>query len=231
MFNNRFAVIGLGRFGSAIARSLADRGAEVLAIDNNETHTEAVKDEVAHAVTLNSTDIKSLKGLNVQEMDAVIVAIGEDFESLLLTSVLLLELEVKRVICRSGSPQQQMILEKVGITETLSPEAEVANTVAETLLRPTMRSFLSLPDDYQIVEINTPRKVANRTVGDIDLRQKYNLNLITIKRRYDEEVEGKMTSVDHIIGVPTGETVLYPDDIIIVLGKDREVERFIEVNK
>jgi trk system potassium uptake protein TrkA len=228
---NRFAVIGLGQFGESIARTLSDSGAEVLAIDIDLDKVEAIKDDVAYAVALDSTDVKALKAQNIQDMDAIVVAIGENFEGLLLTTVLLLELEVERIIARAANSQQRMILEKMGIEEILSPEETVGKTVAEMLLHPNMKSFLPLPDDYEIVEINTPARVVDQTISEIGLREKYNLNLITVKRLYDEKVEGQLQQVEHIIGVPRADTFLKETDIMIILGKSKDVNKFIEVNK
>ncbi|WMJ72836.1 TrkA family potassium uptake protein [Cytophagaceae bacterium ABcell3] len=227
---NKFAVIGLGKFGTSIARSLATRGAEVLALDLDPVKVDQVKDEVAYAVVMNSTDTKTLIAHNIQSMDAVVVAIGDNFESLMLTTVILLELKIKRIIARAGSAQQKMILEKMGVTEILSPEDEVGKTVAEILLHPTMKTFLPLPDDYEIVEIQTPVKISNRAVKDIGLRERYNLNLITIKRNFEEVREGETVNVEHVIGVPKGDTILYENDIIIILGKAKDVDKFVEVN-
>ncbi|MGM0579366.1 MAG: potassium channel family protein [Bacteroidota bacterium] len=228
---NRFAVIGLGQFGESIARTLSDSGAEVLAIDIDLDKVESIKDDVAYAVALDSTDVKALKAQNIQDMDAVVVAIGENFEGLLLTTVLLLELEVERIIARAANAQQRMILEKMGVEEILSPEETVGKTVAEMLLHPNMKSFLPLPDDYEIVEINTPTRVVDQTISEIGLREKYNLNLITVKRLYDEKVEGQLQQVEHIIGVPRADTFLKETDIMILLGKSKDVNKFIEVNK
>jgi trk system potassium uptake protein TrkA len=228
---NRFAVIGLGQFGESIARTLSDSGAEVLAIDIDLDKVESIKDDVAYAVALDSTDVKALKAQNIQDMDAIVVAIGENFEGLLLTTVLLLELEVERIIARAANSQQRMILEKMGIEEILSPEETVGKTVAEMLLHPNMKSFLPLPDDYEIVEINTPARVVDQTISEIGLREKYNLNLITVKRLYDEKVEGHLQQVEHIIGVPRADTFLKETDIMILLGKSKDVNKFIDVNK
>jgi len=228
---NRFAVIGLGQFGESIARTLSDSGAEVLAIDIDLDKVESIKDDVAYAVALDSTDVKALKAQNIQDMDAVVVAIGENFEGLLLTTVLMLELEVKRIIARAANSQQRMILEKMGIEEILSPEETVGKTVAEMLLHPNMKSFLPLPDNYEIVEINTPSRVVDQTISEIGLREKYNLNLITVKRQYDEKVDGQLQQVEHIIGVPRADTFLKETDIMIILGKSKDVNKFIEVNK
>lgn len=228
---NKFAVVGMGQFGIAIAQSLASRGAEVLAIDNKPERTEYIKDEVAHAVTLDATDLKALQAQNIQDVDAVIVAIGEDFESLLMSTVQLMELEVGRIIARAANAQQRMILQKLGIKEILSPEEEVGKNLAETLLNPSIHSFLPLPDGYKIVEVNTPKRVTGRSIADIDLRKKYNLNLITIKRMFEEVQDGKKVKQEHIIGVPRADTILYEEDIIILLGKAKDVERFIQLNQ
>jgi len=221
-------VIGLGTFGTSIAKELAGRGAEVLAIDNDESHIEMIKDEVAYAVTMDSTDKKALISQNIQDMDAVVVAIGENFEALLLTTVYCLELNPKKVIARANSRQQRMILEKIGVHEVLSPEVEVGRILAERLLNPSLLSFIQLPDDYEIAEIITPPAIANRTLTDINLRNKYKLNLITLKREFqgpDGEVEV------HIIGVPGSDTVILEKDTIVVFGTTKDIERFIEINQ
>lgn len=231
MTPGKFAVIGLGVFGTSIARALAADGAEVMAIDNDETHIENIKDEVAHAVTLDSTDKRALAAQNIGEVEAVVVAIGEDFEALLLTTVYCLELGIKRVIARANNAQQRMILHKMGVSEVLSPELEVGRLVAERLLNPSLLSFIQLPDDYEIAEITTPPGIANRTLADINLRNKYKLNLITLKREFETEVNGVKEKEMHIVGVPGSDTVILATDTIIVFGTTKDIERFIDINQ
>jgi len=231
MSQYKFAVIGLSQFGNAIARTLALRGAEVLAIDSNEEHIDDIKDEVSYAVCLDATDIRVLRSQNVQDMDAVVVAIGEDFEALMLCVVLLMELKVKRIMARANGKHQRLILEKIGVEEILSPENDVGLAVAERLLNPNILTSLLLPDNHEIVEIKTPRTMVNRTLGDINLRSKYNLNMITLKRETEVIKDGEVVSESHILGVPNSETVLIESDTIIVFGLVRDIERFIEINK
>jgi trk system potassium uptake protein TrkA len=229
---NRFGVIGLGRFGTTIARTLSARGAEVMAIDNNAERVDALRDEVAFAVQLDSTDIKALRSQNVQDLEGVVVAIGQDFEALLLTTVVLMELKVKRIIARASNEQQQRILYKLGVQEVLSPEDEVGISVAGRLLNPDLVSFFQLPDDYQIVELRTPVGVASKTVIEIGLRNKYNLNLITVRRSYESvNEEGDRATEYHIMGVPKSDTVLYDTDYMILLGKNTDIEKFVDLNK
>ncbi len=231
MSQYKFAVIGLGQFGNAIARTLALRGAEVLAIDSSEEHIDDIKDEVSYAVCLDATDIKALRAQNVQDMDAVVVAIGEDFEALMLCVVQLMELNVTRLMARANGKHQRLILEKIGVKEILSPENDVGLAVAERLLNPNILTSLMLPDNYEIVEIKTPRTMANRNLGEINLRSKYNLNLITLKRETEVQKEFGVDKEWHILGVPNSETVLKESDTIIVFGLVRDIERFIEINK
>jgi trk system potassium uptake protein len=228
--NNKFAVIGIGKFGSAVARTLAQRGAEVMAIDTSEETIEEIKDDVAFAVALDATDKKALKAQNIEEVDAVVVSIGEDFEAMILCCVFLMELNIKRIIARASGKHQRMILEKIGITEILSPEDEFGQAVAEKLINPNIISYLQLPDDYEIVEIKTPTNIANRTLEDIGLRNKYRLNLITLKREFEVNKGGKVTKEQHILGVPNSTTLLYETDTIVVFGRAHDIERFVEIN-
>jgi trk system potassium uptake protein TrkA len=231
MSQYKFAVIGLGQFGNAIARTLSLRGAEVLAIDSDEQHIDDIKEDVSYAVCMDATDIKVLRAHNVHEMDAVVVAIGEDFEALMLCVVQLMELNVKRIMARANGKHQRLILEKIGVTEILSPENDVGLAVAERLLNPNILTSLLLPDNYEIVEIKTPRSIANRTLSDINLRSKYNLNLITLKRETEVIKDSEVVKECHILGVPNSETVLIETDTIIVFGLVRDIERFLEINQ
>jgi trk system potassium uptake protein TrkA len=226
----KIAVIGLGQFGMAVAKKLSEKGAEVLAIDMDEDRVELVKDDVAYAVALDSTDIKALKMQNITDMDAVMLAIGENIEGLLLTTVLLLELNVKRIIARAMSDQQRMILEKIGVKEILSAEEEAANRVAEILLNPYVNTFLELPDEYQIAEVRAPRRVVKKTIGDIDLKENYNLTLIAIKRMYEDFSEGRRNYTEHLLLSISDNTVVQSYDSMYVIGKVLDIERFLDIN-
>jgi trk system potassium uptake protein TrkA len=228
---DKFAVIGLGHFGYAVARNLARKGAEVLAIDRDIERVEMVKDDVAYAVALDATDARALAAQNVTDMDAVLVAIGENIEGLLLTTVQLLELGVKRIIARAMSDQQRLILDKLGVKEVLSPEDEVGKLVAEMLLNPNMKAFLPLPDNYSISEIGAPRRVINKTIEQVRFTESYDLDLIAIKRRYEEFTAGKRSFVEHLITRSDLNTTIEASDILIVLGKVENVERFVELNR
>lgn len=224
MGKHKIAVIGLGRFGTAIAKKLSEKNAEVLAIDLDEEKVVAISDHVAYAVALDSTDAKNLVAQNIQDMDAVVVAIGTNYQGLLLTTFILQELNVKRIIVRAQDHNQRRILQKMGITEILSPEDEVSNNVAEQLVNPSVLMCMQLPDNYEIVEIKAPRAMNNRSMADIDLRGKYKINLVTLLR------QGEVDKKYHIIGVPQPETLVEKNDIIVLFGTTTNINRFIEIN-
>jgi trk system potassium uptake protein len=228
---SKFAVIGVGRYGATIARSLADKGAQVFAFDPDEEKIEGIKDDVAFAVTLDATDVRALGAQNLGEMDAAVVAIGENFEATVLTAVHLMDLGVKRIIARASGSQQRLILEKIGITEILTPEDEVAYVVREKLLNPNIVSFLQLPDDHEIAEIRAPKGVVGRTCDDVGFRNKYEMTLITIKRQYELTKNGEDCTEQHIVGVPKEDTVIQEKDTLVIFGTAKSVERFITINE
>ncbi len=227
---NKYAVIGLGQFGHAIARRLTRKGAEVLAIDIDEKIVDEISEDVSYAVALDATDKRALLSQNIHEYDAVVVAIGNNFEQLLLCSVLLLELEVPRIISRAQGKYQREILEKIGIHEILIPESEIANIVVEKLLNPDIVSYLQLPDNYRITEIRPLRTTIGRPVGDLNLRDRYNLSLITITKGSQTIKKGKVVLEEHIT-IPRHDTILGEEDYLLIFGKQSDIERFIEINR
>lgn len=231
MSNERFAVIGAGHFGSAIARSLSVRGAEVLVIDADINLVQDISDDVAYAVSIDATNKRALIGENIQDFDAVIVAIGNDFVARLLCAANLLDLNVKRIICRTMGESQQIILEKMGITEFLSPEDEIGTLFAERLMNPNMISYLQLPDEYKIAEILAPARLIGMTLEDLDFWGNHRLSLITIRRAFEELESDKVNRKEHIIGVPDRSTEIQENDIFVLFGKSHDLENFIKVNQ
>ncbi|MFT7344072.1 MAG: trk system potassium uptake protein TrkA [Lentimonas sp.] len=231
MKHNKFAVIGVGRYGSRIAKRLAEKGAQVFAFDDNAERIESIKEEVAFAVNLDSTDIRALRSQNINDMDAVVVAIGENFEATILTCVHLIDLGVRRVISRASGDHQRLILEKIGIEEILMPEDEVAFVVREKLINPSILSFLQLPDDYEIAEIVAPNGVIGRSIDNIEFRNHYELTLVTIKREFEIKKNGECHKEQHVLGVPSSDTKIIEKDTLVVFGTSNNVQRFMDINE
>jgi trk system potassium uptake protein TrkA len=219
---DKFAVIGLGQFGTAIAKKLAEKGAEILAIDFDPDKVESIRDYVTYGVTLDATSRPALESQNIADMDAVVVSIGQNFECTMLTVVQLQSLGVKRLMARAQGETQRRILTKLGVEEILSPEEEVGKNVAERLLTPGMLMAVQLPDNYEIVEVEAPKSTVGRSLEDIGLTKKYKLSLITLLRKTNGD--------HHILGVPEDDTVVEPNDLMVVFGTTKDVERFIHIN-
>lgn len=218
----RFAIIGLGYFGQNIARELTRLGAEVIVMDNTMMKIEEMKDEVAYAVRLDSTDEKTLRNQGLEDLDAVIVSIGEDFDNALLTCVLLLEFGCKNVIVKSTNPIHTRIFKSVGVHHVVSPDLDMAERLATSLINPNVLDAIPLTDEYSIIQVKAPKYMVGSMLKDLDLRRKYAVNLITIKRV--NEVDGKRVS-ERIIGVPMPDTVIEEYDILILMGEQKSISK------
>ena len=225
----KFAVIGIGQFGKSIALNLSQKGAEVMAIDMNYDKIENISDEVSYAVTLNATDRKALLSQDITNFDAVIISIGNPLEQRLLCAALLLDLGVKHIVCRATGRNERFILEKMGITDIISPEQEVGISVARRLMNPSVVSYLDLADDYSVMEIVAPKHICGLTYAKINFRDKYKLSLITIKRDYSDEPTSKSNN-QHVLGVPDTKTIILSKDTLVLFGKNKDIEKFVEIN-
>lgn len=225
----KFAVIGLGHFGSNICLDLAAEGAEVVAIDCDEEKVEVMRDKVSYPVCLDSTEVKSLQALGVQDMDAVIVAIGEDFESSILTIAHLQELGVQRVIGRVISPTHERLLRLMKVDELVLPEKEAAHRLTKSLTSLGLVGATQISPEYSIVEMEAPKGIVGRAIGEVNLRQEFQLNLVTIKRQVKKRPLLTQKEVERIevLGVPDKDYVFTPKDILVIFGHEKYIRRFM----
>jgi trk system potassium uptake protein TrkA len=222
----RFAIIGLGRFGQKLAIALAMSGAEVIAIDKDREVIELIRDQVSHAVRLDSTDEEALKAQGVDKADVAIVGIGQGtgqgFESAVLTVVNLKQMGVKQIYARAESLLAGEVFSKVGATDVIYPEIESAQKWAYKLIAPQIGEKMDFAPGYSLARIKAPTSFDGRTVMDLQLRQKYSVNLVLIKRGEDSK---SAKSKDSIINVPMPGTVIYKDDILMVAGSDEDLAK------
>jgi len=216
---NRFAIIGLGRLGSHLARYLSERGAEVIAIDKEMRVVEAIKDQVDFAVRLDSVDEEALRAQGIDKVDVAIVAIGEDFESNILTVALLKKIGVKEVIARASSEIQRQILKLIGADRVIFPEADTAERLAQSLISPSILDYIPLTDGRSIAQINAPKPFHGKTIAELKIRTKYGVNIIAIKRSGPEE----------ITEMPTPDYAIREGDILVVVGANEDIDRLSKV--
>ncbi|KAB2909435.1 MAG: TrkA family potassium uptake protein [Ignavibacteriales bacterium] len=226
----KYVIIGLGDLGQSIARALGNSGAEVMAIDQNEVAINDIKDFVTTAVRADSTDEKALDSLGIDKsVDSALVTIGPDnFESTILTSVLLLEKGVKKVVARASSKLQDDILKKLGVHQVIIPEVQIARQLISLVTSQDVLDTILLGEDYNIVYLKTPTAFIGKSLVELDLRIRYNVNLITIKRN-EKVFHGEKEEVKEVIyGVPTASTILEANDILIVFGKDKDIRKIVD---
>ncbi len=222
----RFAVIGLGRFGQKLAIALAMSGAEVIAIDKDRDQIELLADQVSHAVRLDSTDEEALKAQGVDKVDVAIIGIGGStggFEAAILTVVNLRQMGIKQIYARAEDLIAGEVFSKVGATEVIYPEIESAQRWAYKLIAPQIGEKIDFAEGYSLARIKAPPSFDGRTVMDLQLRQKYNVNLVLIKRGENaRKIKGEKGK---IINVPMPSTVIYQDDILMVVGSDVDLAK------
>lgn len=224
---SKFAVLGLGTFGSSIAQALTEKGAEVIAVDRQMGRVEEIQDYVSVAVKLDSTDENALKAQGIHEVDVAIVCIGEDFESNLLTSVLLKQLGVPIVVTRATRPIEEKILKAVGIDRVVLPEQEIGEKLAYALMHPNFKEIFFLGGQISVVEFKAPEKFVGKSLETIQLRVKYGLNLVSIQRKREEkDKKGNInTRVDIIM--PTAQTTIEKEDSLVLVGKKEDINKLL----
>jgi len=222
----RFAVIGLGRFGKKLAIALSMSGAEVIAIDRDRTVIEQIRDQVSHAVRLDSTDEEALRSQGVDKIDVAIVGMGQGgraFESAILTVVNLKQMGVKQICARAQNLIGGQVFSAVGATEVIYPEIESAQRWAYKLIAPHIGEKIDFAPGYSMASIIAPASFDGKTVMDLQLRQKYSVNLVAIKRGTGSR--DKKTKAEAIINVPMPNTVIYAGDTLMVAGSDADLEK------
>jgi len=222
----KFAILGLGRFGDRLARSLVASGAEVIAIDRNGRPVEHLRDEVTLAVRLDSTDPEALQAQGVDQVDVAIVGIGEDFESAALTVAALHELGVRRIIARAMTELQGKILLRVGACEIAQPENESAMRWAHRLMLPNLSQYVELGEGHSMIYRSAPKSFHQEKLKDLDLRNKYGVNLVAIERRIMEKKKDSESGVEHVVlEIPFADTSILPTDTLVLIGSNESLAK------
>ena len=208
---SEFCVIGLGRFGRTVALSLTREGHEVLAIDINERNVHAIEKYVAGTAIADSTATDVLFNLGVQNFDCVVICIGQDVQASIITTLLCKNLGVKLIVARAKNDEQKQVLEKVGADVVVFPEDYTAQKVAKMLSNPSINDVIHLTEKFKIVEMATPDNWQDKSILELNVRRKYHISIIVIKRQ------------DYII-YPEPETELKKGDVLIVAGEKKQID-------
>lgn len=209
----QFAVIGLGRFGSSLARTLTTMGYEVLAIDLDEDKVEELADIVTHAVVADAQEDTVLKSLGIRNFDVVVVAIGQDIQTNILVTIMLKEMGVPKVVAKAATELHGKVLQKIGADTVIYPERDMGERVARWLVSGNILDQINLSPEYSLVEMKTPEEFSGTTLQESELRQKYGVTVLAIRRGTD------------IIISPGAAQKIEQGDILIVIGKNEKLSR------
>ena len=218
----QFAVIGLGRFGFSVAKTLAKYGSDVIAIDNHEERVKKAADYVTYSVQLDAMDEKALRSVGVQNVDTAIVSIGENIEASILVVMILKEMGIKNIIAKAVTTLHGKVLENLGVQKIVFPERDMAIRIAHSLIRPKVLEQLELSEEYSIVELPTPAHLIGKTIKESQLRSKYGVNLIAIKRKVTTE-KGIIKEAWNVNPLPTD--VMQEGDVLVLIGLNEDLDK------
>lgn len=211
----KFVVLGLGSFGFYIAKTLYENGQEVVAIDSEESIIEKIKDYASQAFVADATDKETLSAMGVTDADAVIVGLGPRMEPSILTVLYLRELGAKEIIVKALNEDHKKILEVLGATEVIYPEKDIAVRTAHKIMSGNVIDFLPLAPGYSIQQIAPPPYFIGKSLRELDLRNKYKIQVIAVKEIIPEKL--------HLI--PAGDFVIKESDLLMVVGRDEDIKK------
>lgn len=224
----KFAVIGLGKFGATVATTLFENGVEVLVIDKDERVVEELKDRVTAAIIMDSTDEFSVKQLGLENMDAVILAMGSNIQESILTSAILKKLGVGKIYAKVETHLHGRILELIGVQNILFPEEMVGVQLAKTLLSRNILEYVNLSSGHIMLELVAPRSFIGQTLQDLSLPLKRGINVIAIKyNKLAVTEDGKNVIERKMNDMPGASDIVNEGDVLILLGPQAKINQLI----
>jgi trk system potassium uptake protein TrkA len=228
----QFAVFGLGVFGVSVAKNLMQEGMEVIAIDDDETNIELIKNDVTEAAILDSTKEEALRAIDIGRIDCAVVCIGENMEASILTSLLLKKLEVPKIVARANSQGHRQILSLIGVDEIISPEEEMGLRLARRLSSTHILHHLDITEEHTISEVIVGESFVGQSIRDLNLRSRYGVTVVGIKKKIPTVTDdGENTYEERHVDFPSPEDIIDDNDVLVMVGSERaiqEVERAIE---
>jgi len=212
---NQVIVIGLGIFGSNIVKDLYENGFEVVAIDKNREAVQNIRDHSTKAIVADGMDREIMDEIGIHADDTVIISFGEDLAASTLITLHLKQMGIKNIIVKAPNDEHRLILEKVGATDVIIPEKEIARKVAKSLISPNVLDYLPLAGDYMIFEMAPPNHFLGRTIAELQLRSRYHIEIIAIRDVISDQI--------HM--VPPADFVIKDGEVMVVVGKDKDIQK------
>lgn len=226
----KYIIVGMGNFGGYLAMRLTDLGHEVIGVDNSENRIDLISNKITHAVTMNATDAQAVKNLPLKDCDVVIIAIGEDVGASIMSTAIFKQLQVKRIIARAINELHETVIRSIGVDEIIHPEEETADRLSKRLELKGVMDSLEISDEYNIVEVKLPKRYFGMKVSEADIRKEFYLNILTVIKMEDKtNLLGLKTQEKRVIGVITPEYLLEKGDILLLFGKIKNIQEFLNL--
>ena len=224
----KYAVIGLGKFGTTVANTLYNSGAEVIAIDNDKEAIEDISGNVTSAILMSSTNEKALKQNNIQDVDAVILAIGDNLEVSVLTSVILKKIGVSNIFAKVNSKIHARILELIGIKNIIFPEEQIGIQLANSILSKGVLDYVKLSSGHTVIELEVPQSWVGKTLQELALPPKKGVNVVSITSTVlDITEEGENIVRTEVNDMPGANDYLKENDVLVIIGAKDKVNALI----
>lgn len=219
-------VIGLGTFGAKTATRLFEKGAEVIAIDNNAELVDKIKERVTHAIKVDVTNERAVRGTNITDVDVAIVAIGDNIETSIMAVALLRKLGVGKIIARATTNLHEHVLKEIGASEIIRVEEEMGEIVASKIVAPHVLQRYNFAAGYSIVELKLGKKYEGKTLVESQIRQNYALNIVALQKRVPFITEdGKSSFRIEINDSPLPMDIIEADDIVVLVGSEKNFNK------
>jgi trk system potassium uptake protein len=212
--NKQFMVIGAGRFGSSVARTLYTRGHDVMVVDNDESLIQQISDSVTHAVQANAINEGALRALGVKDFDVVIVAIGHEVQASIMACILLIELGARYVVAKAQTELHGKVLKKIGVNRVVFPERDMGQKLAYSLIAHNIIDLIELSDDYSVVEVKAPEEMVGSTLQELNLRARFGVNVIALRSMNGD------TNIS-----PAADDQISTGDIIVAVGENKALRK------
>ena len=208
-----YAVIGMGRFGQSVVKELIRRQADVLVIDNDPERIAKMSKIATHAVTLDSTNVQALKEVGISSIDHVVVAIGKDLQSSILTTLILKDLGVTQVTVKVQDENHEKVVSKLGADDIIQPEQQSGKRLASKIISDNVLDYIDLNESHSFIIINVMEKIVDSTIINLNVRNKFHINIVAIRRGEN-------------ILIPSPDDVLEKTDQLLLVGKNNDLEKF-----
>ncbi|MGB4617117.1 MAG: TrkA family potassium uptake protein [Dethiobacteria bacterium] len=213
MKRKQFLVIGAGRFGSSVARTLYEEGHDVMVVDRDQAIVQQISDQVTHAVAANATSEEALEALGVTEFDVVVVAIGHELQDSIMASILLKELGARYIVAKAQTELHGKVLRKIGVNRVVFPERDMGQKLAHSLVSRNIIDLIELSETYSVVEVEAPPEMVGRTLQELNLRVRYGINVIALRGEKETNIS------------PGGEDRVAPGDVIVAVGENKALKK------